>query len=436
MSARRPVSRRRFLTGLGAGAAGAVAAGYGISVWTGGGGDETVAPRVAKRSIGGRADRTLVVVELAGGNDGLSTVVPLRDPAYRTLRPTLAIQNPIPLDADVGLHPNLTSLAARFAAGQVAVVEGVGYPDPNLSHFASLAYWWSGTPGASGQVGWLGRYLDATVGYDDPLAGVSIGPTPSPALLGSRSFATGIADGAALEPKLPAWAGSPDELYAVWKRFAPRRSDSRAALDDVRDAIRRTGTARARLDRALATEVASGAGPADDLENDPAVSRGRRATPVTASLQLAAQLVAAERAPRIIYVSGLGDYDTHQGQAQRHPALMTDLDAGLEVFFASIEHAGVADRALVMTTSEFGRRAQENGSGTDHGAAAPHFVIGHGVKGGRYGASPALTKLDSRGNLTFGVDFRVLYATALQGWLDVDTTALLGRGFEPLPLVG
>ncbi len=434
MSARRPISRRRFLTGVGAGAAGAVAAGYGISVWTGGGGTEPNARRVRTGSIGGRDDRTLVVVELGGGNDGLSTVVPLRDPAYRTLRPTLAIADPIPLDAEIGLHPNLTSLAARFGAGQVAIVEGVGYPDPNLSHFASLAYWWAGTPGASGQVGWLGRYLDATVGFDDPLAGVGIGPTPSPALLGSRSFATGIADDTALEPKLPAWAGSADELYAVWKEFAPRRSDSRAALDDVRSAIRRTGVARRRLDRALAADGA-GAGPADDLENDPAAPRARRATPVTASLELAAQVVAADRAPRVVYVSGLGDYDTHQGQAQRHPALMTDLDAGLDTFFTTIERAGAADRALVMTTSEFGRRAQENGSGTDHGAAAPHFFVGRGVKGGRYGAPPSLTKLDARGNLTYGVDFRVLYATALQGWLGVDAAALLGRGFDPLPFV-
>jgi uncharacterized protein (DUF1501 family) len=264
---------------------------------------------------------------------------------------------------------------------------------------------------------------------------VGIGPTPPPALLGNRSFTTAIAETSALEPKLPAWAGSADELYAAWKEFSPRRSDSSAALNEVREAIRLTSKARRRLDDALAPDGATGSGPADDLENDPAVARSRRATPVTESLQLAAELVAADRAPRVVYVSGLGDYDTHQGQAQRHPALMTDLDAGLDGFFAALEKAGASDRALVMTTSEFGRRAQENGSGTDHGAAAPHFFVGPGVKGGRYGAPPSLTKLDARGNLVFGVDFRVLYATALQSWLGVDAGAILGPGFEALPVL-
>ena len=153
------------------------------------------------------------------------------------------------------------------------------------------------------------------------------------------------------------------------------------------------------------------------------------------SLRLAAQLVVSKHAPRVIYVSGLGDYDTHQGQAQRHPALMTDLDAGLETFFTTLDAAHASDRALVMTVSEFGRRPGENGSGTDHGTAAPHFFIGSGVKGGRYGAPPSLTQLDPQGNLVHSVDFRSMYATAVQGWLGVDAEAIVGKGFAPLPLL-
>ncbi len=137
----------------------------------------------------------------------------------------------------------------------------------------------------------------------------------------------------------------------------------------------------------------------------------------------------------MIYVNGLGDYDTHQGEATRHPALMRDLDAGIDAFLAAVESGGAADRAVVMTVSEFGRRPVENGSGTDHGTAAPHFVIGASVKGGRYGAPPSLTQLDDHGNLLMTTDFRTLYATALQGWLGVDAEPLIGRGFTPLPLV-
>ena len=160
------ISRRRFITGLGVATGAAVATGYGLTVWTNGDSSSTgkAVRRLTPPTLKGRSDRTLVVVELGGGNDGLSTVVPIADTTYTSLRPTLGITNAIALDDTVGLHPNLAKLAARYQAGHVAIVEGVGYPDPNLSHFASLAYWWAGTPGESGGTGWLGRYLDGTGG--------------------------------------------------------------------------------------------------------------------------------------------------------------------------------------------------------------------------------------------------------------------------------
>ncbi len=150
---------------------------------------------------------------------------------------------------------------------------------------------------------------------------------------------------------------------------------------------------------------------------------------------MAARLVAADEPPRVIYVSGLGDYDTHQGLAERHPALMTDLDAGLDTFFTVVDQTGRTDHVVVMTVSEFGRRPKENGSGTDHGTAAPHFVIGSKVGGGRYGDPPSLTELDVNGNLIATTDFRCLYATVLRDWLGVDPSAVLGQGFDPLPLL-
>jgi uncharacterized protein (DUF1501 family) len=409
-----PISRRRFLTGLGVGATAAVAAGYGLSVWNDGGSGRATSGARTRRvpsNLGGRSDRTLVVIELGGGNDGLNTVVPIADPAYRTLRPTMGVTDAIPLDDAVGLHPQLAKLAARYHAGQVALVEGVGYPDPNLSHFASLGYWWSGAPGQSGGTGWLGRYLDGTVGAEDPLAGVSIGLVPSPALLGTQSFATAIADVSGLQPNLPAWAGDVDDLLARWGGFAPASPDPRTLMGEVQRAITHTVAARRNLDRDLAGSAA------------------------TSSLALAAQLAVSDHPPRVVYVTDLGDFDTHQGQAQRQPVLLGDLDAGIEEFFAAVDAAGRADRVLMMTVSEFGRRPGENGSGTDHGTAAPHFLIGAGVRGGRYGAPSSLTALDPHGNLVATTDFRALYATVLGGWFAVDPIPVLGAGFGPLPVL-
>jgi uncharacterized protein (DUF1501 family) len=365
-----------------------------------------------------------VFVELAGGNDGIGTVIPYADPNYRRLRPTLAVENPTDLDGAVGLHPSLPKLAERYRAGQVAIVEGIGYPDNDLSHFASLANWWSGTPGHPSSTGWLGRYLDRTVGFTDPLAGVVIGPGPSPALLGERSFATSISDASGLQPAAPAWITNAGTLADSWAKLAPRRADRSTLVGQVQAAVGLTGDARDDLARTLSAAPAVGG---DDASAAAAYGDGT----AVASFDLAARLVAAKEPPKVVYVTNLGDFDTHQGQAARHQTLLEDLDAGLARFFASVEGAGVADKVIVVTLSEFGRRAQENGSGTDHGAASAHFIIGSKVVGGRYGEPTSLAKLDARGNLPMAVDFRQVYATALEGWLGVDAEPILGPGFEP-----
>ncbi|HEY5165490.1 MAG TPA: DUF1501 domain-containing protein, partial [Acidimicrobiia bacterium] len=365
---------------------------------------------------------TLVVVELAGGNDGLNTVVPHADPAYHALRPTLGVTQPIDLDGQIGFHPNLAKLAARYKAGQVAIVEGVGYTPPNLSHFQSLAVWWNAER-SSDAGGWLGSYLDATVGYDDPLAGVAIGRQPAPALVGQHSFATTIADASGLQPRLPVWAGAPDSVLRAWGRFAPARVDSRQLVGQVERAVGLTVKARTELDRVLHP---GGATPPTAAPSPSALYGGT----VADSLRVAAQLIRSPLAPRVIYITGVGDFDFHQGEAQRHPALMSELDAGIDGFFGAVGDA--ADRALVITTSEFGRRPAENGSGTDHGTANSHFLIGNKVKGGRYGSPPSLTKLDATNNLVPTTDFRTMYATGLT-WLGVqDTEHILGGRFDPV----
>ena len=255
-----------------------------------------------------------------------------------------------------------------------------------------------------------------------------IGPGPSPALVGERSFATSISDASGLQPDAPAWITNPDTLPETWAKFAPRRADRSTLLGQMQAAVGLTSDARTDLAGILS---AAPRPVTDDTSTAAAYTNG---TPV-ASLELAAQLVAAQEPPKVIYVTSIGDYDTHQGQTARQQALHADLDTALERFFTSVTNAGVADNVIIVTLSEFGRRAQENGSGTDHGAAGTHFIIGSKVKGGRYGKPTTLDTLDPRGNLPMTVDFRQIYATALESWLGVDAQPILGPGFTPLPLL-
>jgi len=281
---------------------------------------------------------------------------------------------------------------------------------------------------AAGAAGWLGRYLDGTVGFDDPLAGVSIGPSPSPALLGTGSFSTSISDATGLAPRLPAWVGSPDDLLAVWSGFAPGRVDPAALTGRVQGAIDATTSARHELDRMLG----EGRDHAPSPGRAGASRGGAYPGGAVELLTLAGELAAAPDAPRVVYVNGLGDFDTHQGLQQRHPALLGAVDDGFAVLLGAVERAGRADDVLVMTVAEFGRRPAENGGGTDHGTAAPHFLVGPVVRGGRYGEPPTLPKLDGIGNLAVPVDFRRRYATALR-WLGVEPEAVLGVDATPIP---
>jgi uncharacterized protein (DUF1501 family) len=255
-----------------------------------------------------------------------------------------------------------------------------------------------------------------------------IGTGPSPALLGEKSFSTTIADSTGLQPGLPAWLDRPGDLVDAWKRFAPATVSTRTLTGQVERAIRLTDAARIRLERDLGDGAT-----ASGVPNSGEAGAGEGSS-VVADLALAAELVASADPPRVVYVSTFGDFDTHQGEAQRHPALMDQLDAALDTFLTRLEAAGAADRAVVMTTSEFGRRPAENGSGTDHGTASAHLMVGPAVRGGRYGEPPSLAALDANGNPAMTVDFRAYFATALQGWLGVDSEPVVGGGFEPIPL--
>jgi uncharacterized protein (DUF1501 family) len=400
------------------------AGGYGIAVW-GRNGADTSTTLTSPGTAGPITEGMLVVIEMGGGNDGLNMVVPHANSRYYELRGDLAIAEPLDLDGEIGLHPDLAFVADRYGAGQVAVVEGIGYPDPNLSHFASMATWWSGLPGSVAQTGWLGRYLDGTTGPDDPLAGVVIGPGPTPAMAGERSFVVTVQDMTGLAPSLPPWIDTTDELVSMWQGFAPAAFDSALLLDKVRAAIDSTVVAAESLTGILGE-------PPEPVDGGP--QQGRSRGDLTSFMEVAAALVTAPDAPRVIFVHGWGDFDVHEGHAERHQAMMQVFNEALVSFFATVEEAGVADKVMVMTTSEFGRRPAYNGSGTDHGTAAAHLLIGAPVAGGRYGEAPSLTNLDKRGNMIHTVDYRSLYASVLGGYLDADADFLLGATYEPLDL--
>lgn len=408
------VTRRQFITGLGSTMVLVACSGRSVSMFQP---DPTsilvdTTTSIPAGSLGAPTDRTLVVIEMGGGNDGLNMVVPHGMDSYFDLRRNIGVEAPIDLDGQVGLHPALAHVASEYESGRVALVEGVGIPDPDLSHFVSMASWWTGKPDSSDGTGWVGRYLDGTVGYTAPLAGIAIGPGPSRALLGNSSYAVAIRDETGLNPELPGWIDTSDELVGMWAGFAPGGAVNET--DPVRQAI---GTAVAARDElALALEGTSRA-------------RTRRPT-LHNEMLLAARLIKSGIGPTVIYVHGFGDFDTHLDQAARHNDLMRQLDESLSAFWTVL--GDDSDKVAVLTASEFGRRPRENGSGTDHGTASSHMLIGPSVSGGRYGETPSLTALDTSGNLLHTVDYRTVYATVLDEWLGGDADSILDGAYERL----
>jgi uncharacterized protein (DUF1501 family) len=423
-----PITRRRFLAGLGAAVTVAACSDKGISVYQTAdtvsgayqapGTTTPTRPTIPAGAVP-TTDRTLVVIELGGGNDTLSTVVPLSS-RYHDLRPTTAIENPIVLDSEIGLNPELSNLARMYEDGTVAIVEGLGMANPDLSHFVSMRRWWDGseTPDHSG---WLGRYLDASVGYEQVLAGISIGPGPSQAMMGKASYVVGISNSYGLASDFPWWVDDPRDFAGVWSGFVPADVPL-GELDPVRRAIANTAGAQLRLQDSLK--------PLQDtlevLDVDGYSLEGQ--------LALAGALIASDVDARVIYVHGNTDFDTHEDQTWRHTELMGQLDRGLGHLFSIVEEAGRTDRMVVMTTSEFGRRPEDNDGGTDHGTAGSHFVIGPKVIGGRYGEAPSLTRFDSDGNFVHTIDFRSLFATVLDGWMGVGHADILHQEYETLPM--
>jgi uncharacterized protein (DUF1501 family) len=366
-----------------------------------------ILPRAAFAAAAPDYGNLLILVELKGGNDGLNTIVPYAAPEYYALRPRLGIARDqvLQLDAKAGLHPSLQPLMPLWEARELAVVQGLGYPNANLSHFRSIEIW--DTASNSNEYlaeGWLGR---------------AFATSPAP-----RSYAADgvVVGGAELGPlagrATRAIALTNTEQFIRQARLAG--SGARAEAGALRHILK--------VESDIVQAAASITGEYAFVTEFPR-------TPFGNAVRTAAQVVATRAGVAVIKVS-LNGFDTHSGQAPTHARLLKDLAEGLVALKGALIETGRWQSTLVATYAEFGRRPRENQSGgTDHGTSSAHFVLGGKVLGGLYGEPPALGSLDGNGNLAHAVDFRQLYASVLQRWWGVDPQAALRGRYAALPLV-
>lgn len=351
--------------------------------------------------------RLLVLVELKGGNDGLNTVIPFADREYYRLRPKLGMARDqiLQLDEHTGLHPSLSPWMPLWQSNELAVVQGVGYPQPNLSHFRSIEIW--DTASDSDRYldkGWLAQVFEQ---YPPPKAfaadGVVVGGSDMGPLAGGTTRTIALT--------------SPERFLSQASRLENNSGSSRnAALAHLLkvEADIRQAAAGLRSAHAFRAEF-----PRSVFGN---------------SLKAAAQVVAASQQVAVIKVS-LNGFDTHSNQRNVQARLLKELSEGLLAFRSALLEIDRWSSTLMMTYAEFGRRPQENGSGgTDHGTANAHFLLGGAVKGGLYGERPVLTNLDG-GNLRHSIDFRQLYVTAAEKWWGLPVGSLFGGRYPPLDVL-
>ena len=369
-------------------------------------------------------DNILVVVQLSGGNDGLNTVVPHGSDVYRKLRPTLGIKDRLlSLDDNLSLNPGLAALKEMYLDGTVAVINGCGYPEPNRSHFQSMEIWHTADPQGKGDHGgWLGHYLDhccrgtdshstmpaVNIGTELPQALVNDGP-PVPSIQQIDDFRVKT------DPASQYDAKREQQLIAEFNQI----HDATPALQFL---TRQATNAIVEADQVR--KLTAGYKP----DADYGYGFGQQ-------LKLIAQIISGNFGTKVYYCQ-IGGFDTHSNQMNQHENLLRQVSVAISAFFKDLNAKGLGEKVTLMCFSEFGRRVAQNDSGgTDHGTAAPMFVVGPKVKGGLYGAYPSLTDLD-QGDLKFTTDFRRVYATVLDHWLNADSTGVLKNKFEPIAFLG
>ena len=368
-------------------------------------------------SLPGGDDRCLVLVNLQGGNDGLNCVVPHGDPQYYQVRPTIGIaqSDVLSINERIGLNPSMRSFKSMYDRGMVAIVQGVGYPDPDHSHFRSTEIWQTAAPDRYEHTGWLGRYLDdAGLPKNNLFNGVAIAQVLPEVLVAARTDVPTIAQ------------------INGYGLLSDRQKDSRSIYSMLVEDDRLPFTSPYLAHVAQIEDHAQkGSEELPQLIKGYEAAGSYPATPIGRSLSLAAQIIGSKAGTRVLYVQH-GSFDTHIGQKAVQDRLLGEFSDAVKAFYDDLAAHGNDKRVLTMTFSEFGRRIEENASrGTDHGEASPLFLIGGGVKGGIYGTYPDLSNTNI-GNLRFDTDFRSVYATVLERWLGRPSERILQGKFATI----
>jgi uncharacterized protein (DUF1501 family) len=404
---------------------------------------DAMAADAAIQTATGKDGTILVVLQMAGGNDGLNMVIPYADDAYHKARPVIGIaaDKVIKLSDYVGLNPKLTGLKALYDEGHLSVLQGVGYPNPNRSHFRSTEIWQTAADSDKMEnYGWLGKYFDSCCKGADPTVGVAIGGDMP------QAFAAPTPTGVAFSrPEQYRWVNNErgankESSEALYRQLnQPEEMHNPAMTNDGGSIGAISGTKQSEgsaLDFLQRTALDA------QLSSDKVLEISKKfqstvpypTTQLGNSLSLVGRMIAGGLPTRVYYASQ-GGYDTHTNQVGTHERLMGELNDALTAFCADLKAQGNFNRVMVMTFSEFGRRVTQNASnGTDHGAAAPMFVLGGTSKAGLLGKYPSLTDLNA-GDLKYNVDFRSVYATILEKWLKAPSAQILGKNFPLLPIV-
>ncbi|MCE2800654.1 MAG: DUF1501 domain-containing protein [Planctomycetaceae bacterium] len=361
-------------------------------------------------------DRILVVIQLSGGNDGLNTIVPYRDELYAKARPKLGIpsNDVIKLTEELGLHPSLRAIENQFSENRFSIIQGVGYPSPNRSHFESMDIWHSCHPKKDrSQSGWLGRWItEQTAHPTSDSTAIHIGSDTLP--LACQERGVQVPSLASLEQmRLKAKLDSMQDKQSR-PGAEPNSKDSGSLLDFLSTSTVSALEVSERLDKILAQPDASG--------DFPKTALGEK-------LRAVSRLILSGLKTRIYYVT-LDGFDTHANQPDVHASLLKQWSEALAAFLSRLKQTGQHDRVLVMTFSEFGRRVSENASlGTDHGAAAPMFLAGPKLPKIIHGPMPDLSDLED-GDLRFKIDFRSVYASVLEHWMMTDSRKALDGDYH------
>ena len=369
-------------------------------------------------------EKSLVVVQLSGGNDYLNTVIPYGDDEYYDFRKTVHIAQDavLPIDSTYGFNPHLGPIKRLFDEGKVAVINGIGYDNPNRSHFRSMDIWHTALPDEIGTEGWLGRVIrEIDPKGENVLTGVNFG-RGLPRALGVRGVP--VASVGNLETYGLFTDIEDEETRNLALRAFAHMYGGVQGKDPVLDFLGQTGTDALKGADILRTAPQQYSSTIEYASN-----------PISQSLRSVAQVLFADLGTRVFYTQH-GSFDTHSGELISHAKLWDEVSSGIGDFYDDLKEHGREDEVIILVFSEFGRRIKDNGSGTDHGSGGVAFIIGSEIKGGMYGQYPSIKEADQlEGDLHFNNDFRSTYSTIIESWFGMDAIPIVNGSFEKFDFV-